>query len=510
MGIAEKLVLWILITVGCTMVPLSVFADGAAGDWDTNWGQMKIHQNDIQISGNYSDDNGELVGEIHGNVIQGYWIEDQSDQRCSRPINGRYHWGRVEVVFDPSFTSFGTRWGYCDGSLDRNDWSGRRTAVASSRSIAGRWQTSWGEMTLSQSVASVSGTYASDNGQITGDLNGNVLEGYWIEDSSGQQCSTPLEGRHYWGRVRMIFDPTSASFKTEWGYCNGTLENSDWNGTLIASASAEVAAQQAQSWPEPPKFVDWPSQTPPPPPVARVVFRNWNKASCSLTGTATFNLQNIETVNKLITWYNWRPDETSVEYRLYMNNQIIHQNILNKGSCDSFQPSWCQGVDAVDLALQPGNYMVMVRMARVCQNTTSNGTGFLEIQAAPLEETEGWAEEIPSSEWGIEKPFDAVANTDATGSWATGWGEMSLNQSGTHIAGRYSEDDGYIEGDIKGNVWHAYWNEDQEGNCTTRVNGRNHWGQVQVTFDASSSSFSGRWGYCDGPLDKGDLNGSRN
>src|SRR5438552_12871066 len=69
---------------------------------------------------------------------------------------------------------------------------------AAANTWSGTWSTSWSgstsgttTMTLTQSGASVTGTYDYHGGKIAGTLSGNVLKGSWTETSSAGQ---PIEG----------------------------------------------------------------------------------------------------------------------------------------------------------------------------------------------------------------------------------------------------------------------------------------------------------------------------
>jgi hypothetical protein len=104
--------------------------------------------------------------------------------------------------------------------------------------INGMWKSSEGTITFSESedpVGKVSGTYTQDNGVIAGWINGdNVLNGYWIEDKSNQRCSTALNGRYYWGRVRFSFTSVYKpyTFDGAWGYCNSE-PTTRWTGAKL-------------------------------------------------------------------------------------------------------------------------------------------------------------------------------------------------------------------------------------------------------------------------------------
>jgi hypothetical protein len=123
-------------------------------------------------------------------------------------------------------------------------FEGNRQSGAASTATgdaSGRWRTSEGEATLTQSGRAVKGSYTSDNGDIVGEMNGNVLEGYWIEKSSGERCATAKNGRHHWGRIRWTFD--GGKFTGVWSYCDQPLpaSGSNWSGERIGDVPAGYA-----------------------------------------------------------------------------------------------------------------------------------------------------------------------------------------------------------------------------------------------------------------------------
>ncbi|MGF1576959.1 MAG: hypothetical protein ACFCU9_13685 [Cyanophyceae cyanobacterium] len=127
-------------------------AIGVSGVWDTSEGQMTFQQQGSSVTATYTQDNGRIEGTMTGNVLEGYWSEDGSAQRCDTPINGRYHWGRIRFVFNGD--AFEGVWSYC-GEEPTRSWTGTRLsggggsvvtpiAPAPSAAIAGSWNTSWG------------------------------------------------------------------------------------------------------------------------------------------------------------------------------------------------------------------------------------------------------------------------------------------------------------------------------------------------------------------------------
>ncbi len=114
-------------------------------------------------------------------------------------------------------------------------------APAASARIAGKWKTSEGELTLNQSDNQISGRYSSDGGEIVGELNGNALEGYWIENGSSQRCATAKNGRYHWGRIRWTFD--ADKYTGAWSYCDKPVPSSGnrWTGERLGAAAPAPA-----------------------------------------------------------------------------------------------------------------------------------------------------------------------------------------------------------------------------------------------------------------------------
>jgi hypothetical protein len=116
--------------------------------------------------------------------------------------------------------------------IDQAEAESRSRTGTGVSTIAGKWRTSEGELTLVQSGPSVKGSYTSDGGEIVGEMNGNVLEGYWIENGSAERCATAKNGRHHWGRIRWTFE--GGRFSGSWSYCdNPVAGGGGWSGDRI-------------------------------------------------------------------------------------------------------------------------------------------------------------------------------------------------------------------------------------------------------------------------------------
>ncbi|MCE1225816.1 MAG: hypothetical protein LWW87_04910 [Geobacteraceae bacterium] len=95
----------------------------SAGVWDTSEGVLTFIQNGAAVTGSYSQDNGKIDGAMNGAVLNGYWTETSSAQRCATSRNGNYYWGKIRFTF--SGNTFSGAWGYCDANPD-HPWTGKK------------------------------------------------------------------------------------------------------------------------------------------------------------------------------------------------------------------------------------------------------------------------------------------------------------------------------------------------------------------------------------------------
>lgn len=87
-------------------------------------------------------------------------------------------------------------------------------------SIAGIWDTNFGQMTITQSGNRITGTYTHDNGKIEGTLKENILTGKWSEAPSYRPPNDA-------GDFKFIFSQGFKSFEGYWRYGFG---GKDWSG----------------------------------------------------------------------------------------------------------------------------------------------------------------------------------------------------------------------------------------------------------------------------------------
>lgn len=92
----------------------------------------------------------------------------------------------------------------------------------------------------------------------------------------------------------------------------------------------------------------------------------------------------------------------------------------------------------------------------------------------------------------------AVSAKNATGTYKTDFGEMTLRQNGNRVTGTYKYRDGRIEGTLNGSTLTGQW---------TQSNGK---GRLIFNFNADFSAFSGYWSYNDAqPQPSSKWNGTR-
>ena len=105
---------------------VSAIAGKVSGKWRSSEGEVILVQSGRDVKGSYTSDGGEIVGEMNGNVLEGYWIENGSSERCATAKNGRHHWGRIRWTFEGG--KFTGNWSYCDKPVaGGGGWNGERS-----------------------------------------------------------------------------------------------------------------------------------------------------------------------------------------------------------------------------------------------------------------------------------------------------------------------------------------------------------------------------------------------
>ena len=97
------------------------------GIWNTDWGELHIYRYGEIIAGWYTEDYGEILGELSDeHTIIGKWVENDAQESCDESVYGRNHWGRMIMKFNDDFTELTTKWGYCTNEPSKDGWDGNR------------------------------------------------------------------------------------------------------------------------------------------------------------------------------------------------------------------------------------------------------------------------------------------------------------------------------------------------------------------------------------------------
>ncbi len=174
------------------------------GIYDTDFGEMTLHQNCDVVFGTYKHLNGQIRGTLNGNMLIGKWSQD----------NGS---GNFDFVFSIDFSGFTGKWGYNDAE-PTSKWNGTKIREEEPLKIKlkGRFNTTYGEMTFYQSLNCNIVKASYQNGRIEGTLNGSTLSGSWFQDNG--------KGKFVFG-----FNPDFTEFKGKWGD-NDTYPTNKWDG----------------------------------------------------------------------------------------------------------------------------------------------------------------------------------------------------------------------------------------------------------------------------------------
>ncbi len=86
-----------------------------------------------------------------------------------------------------------------------------------------------------------------------------------------------------------------------------------------------------------------------------------------------------------------------------------------------------------------------------------------------------------------------------SGGWRTSEGDMSLSQNGARVSGTYTQDNGRIDGEVRGNRLSGFWSEGSSNQrCSTQRLGSFYWGRIEWTLSPDGRRFEGSVSYCDG------------
>ena len=93
-----------------------------AGTWRTEWGTIKLVQDDHVVEGTYTPGNGKIEAFDIGLTLKGRW----SDVPTYKPPNDS---GEFEVLLDDGLRSFSGRWRYGSSGEWNEGWNGKRMSA---------------------------------------------------------------------------------------------------------------------------------------------------------------------------------------------------------------------------------------------------------------------------------------------------------------------------------------------------------------------------------------------
>jgi hypothetical protein len=86
---------------------------------------MKMAQAGAKLTGAYTHADGRIVATVKGRVAEGLWFQSSAAERCARPLDGSFYYGRLR--FTGRGRSFAGVWSYCDDAPGSGGaWTGQR------------------------------------------------------------------------------------------------------------------------------------------------------------------------------------------------------------------------------------------------------------------------------------------------------------------------------------------------------------------------------------------------
>jgi hypothetical protein len=216
--------------------------EGILGVFKTDFDKMILYINGDELFGEFLYNGGRIRGTIKDHVYTGTWSQ----------TNGK---GKFEFIFNSDHSAFTGKRGYDNEALNEQ-WNGVRTREnydgrihkvsggvyssenttkssstkssgnknsnenyqESSNKIAGKYKTTFGELSTTISGNRVAGSYEGGNGKLDGTLEGNKLTGTWRNRGSGKN-----------GKFEFTFTSDFSSFTGKFGY-NESAPFKKWNG----------------------------------------------------------------------------------------------------------------------------------------------------------------------------------------------------------------------------------------------------------------------------------------
>ncbi len=215
-----------------------------------------------------------------------------------------------------------------------------------------------------------------------------------------------------------------------------------------------------------------------------VVFDNWNKGGVSNWPKefTMFQLDQSVKVSQIVT-YHWNNGNGSTgnEFGPYIKLFDVETSkefgpwkaTLSGGSYNSTNVTWTAYPNET---IPPGIYVVKDSdPATWSYNNGSENSGFVKVLSGTNSQ-------------------NSSGYSNATGTYQSSFGTLTISQNGNSISGTYTADNGKISGIMNGHIFLGTWSE------SPSYKGPSDAGKVQFEFSDDWTSFTGKWGYTGKPL----------
>lgn len=212
------------------VIPKAIFS----GTWTTSLGEMKLVQTGNKVTGTFSEDNGEILGTVRGHVLVGMWIKPSSEDALVKDF------GDIMLYISNDNASMRGKWRSGSNGPWNHEFSGTKNTDQTPPVVTQNWNgtfnTTWGEMKLTQEGNSVVGTYAYASGKIIGTISDNTLTGTWSVPPS---YMAPNEA----GDLVLTMSADGKALTGKWRNGSSGDWYTNWMGTRVEQSPVE-----AQSW----------------------------------------------------------------------------------------------------------------------------------------------------------------------------------------------------------------------------------------------------------------------
>ncbi len=213
-----------------------------------------------------------------------------------------------------------------------------------------------------------------------------------------------------------------------------------------------------------------------------IVFDNWNKGSVTSWPIefTMFQLSESVKISEIVT-YHWNNGQGSTgntfgPYIKLFDVETSRQfgpwkATLTGGSYGAQNVTWTAHPNET---IPAGTYVVKVSdPVTWSHNSTSGSSGFVKIMTGSSS----------------QQKQTYSSNTNATGTYESTFGTVTISHNGNSVSGTYTADNGKISGIMNGHIFVGTWSE------APTYKGPSDAGKVQFEFSDDWTSFTGKWGY---------------